>query len=172
MTVNPAIAHRLLLLLAELGHAESQADVGFHLALGVEPVAPNSKDQLFKWVAASRAEGLAGGGCWGPLRGIVVPPAGTRPAAREPPARSQQRSWRRRATHPPTHPCRLVPPDVPAALVHYSLAASAGDPVAQMSLGYRHLQGLGVPQSCQTGGRAGGWARGACRRALVPPGLG
>lgn len=27
----------------------------------------------------------------------------------------------------------------------------AGDPVAQMSLGYRHMQGLGVPKSCQTG---------------------
>lgn len=89
--VNPAIAHRLLLLLAELGHAEAQADVAFHLALGVEPVAPNSRDQLF----------------------------------------------------------RLVPPDVPAALIHYTFAAKAGDPVAQMSLGYRHLHGVDVPKSCQ-----------------------
>lgn len=48
--INPAIAHRLLLLLAELGHPESQADVAFHLALGVEPVAPNPRDQLFRWV--------------------------------------------------------------------------------------------------------------------------
>ena len=56
MAVNPAIAHRLLLLLAEMGHAESQADVAFHLALGVEPVAPNSKDQLFRRAGA--------GGVW------------------------------------------------------------------------------------------------------------
>ena len=68
--------------------------------------------------------------------------------------------------------CRLVPPDVPAALVHYSLAASAGDPVAQMSLGYRHLQGIGVPQSCQTGACAcavgpAGRRRGAPRRAAA-----
>jgi hypothetical protein len=47
--VNPAIAHRLLLLLAELGNAEAQADAAFHLALGVEPVAPNSRDQVFRW---------------------------------------------------------------------------------------------------------------------------
>jgi len=46
--VNPAIAHRLLLLLAEMGHPEAQADVAFHLALGIEPVAPNSHDQLFR----------------------------------------------------------------------------------------------------------------------------
>lgn len=50
MAVNPAIAHRLLQLLAEMGHAESQADVAFHLALGIEPVAPNPRDQLFRWV--------------------------------------------------------------------------------------------------------------------------
>ena len=31
--------------------------------------------------------------------------------------------------------------------------------MAQMSLGYRHLQGIGVPKSCQTGGCPGGcWA--------------
>jgi TPR repeat protein len=57
--------------------------------------------------------------------------------------------------------CRLVPPDVPAALVHYMFAANAGDPVAQMTLGYRHLLGIDVPKSCQTGvwgtgGREGG----------------
>ena len=45
---NPAIAHRLLQLMAELGHPESQADVGFHLALGIDPVAPNPRDQLFR----------------------------------------------------------------------------------------------------------------------------
>ncbi|KAL4449404.1 hypothetical protein ABPG77_007048 [Micractinium sp. CCAP 211/92] len=90
--VNPAIAHRLLLLLAELGHPEAQADIAFHLALGIEPVAPNPRDQLF----------------------------------------------------------RLVAPDPAAALVHYAFAAQAGDPVAQMSLGYRHLHGIDVPRSCQT----------------------
>ncbi|KAL4427757.1 hypothetical protein ABPG75_001846 [Micractinium tetrahymenae] len=90
--VNPAIAHRLLRLLAELGHPEAQADIGFHLAQGIEPVAPNSRDQLF----------------------------------------------------------RLVTPDIPAALVHYTFAAQSGDPVAQMSLGYRHLHGIDVPRSCQT----------------------
>lgn len=51
MPVNPAIAHRLLLLLAELGHPEAQADVAFHLALGIEPVAPNPRDQLFRCAA-------------------------------------------------------------------------------------------------------------------------
>jgi TPR repeat protein len=33
----------------------------------------------------------------------------------------------------------LVPPDLPAALVHLHFAAKAGDPIAQMSLGYRFL---------------------------------
>lgn len=51
--VNPAIAHRLLLLLAELGHPEAQADIAFHLALGIEPVAPNPRDQLFRCAAAT-----------------------------------------------------------------------------------------------------------------------
>eukprot|EP00887_Chlorella_sp_A99_P003160 scaffold9.g3160.t1 len=44
----------------------------------------------------------------------------------------------------------LVQPDLAAALTHYAFAAAAGDPVGQMALGYRHLYGLGVPQSCQT----------------------
>ena len=35
-----------------------QADVAFHLALGVEPVAPNSRDQLFRWVPAELRPGL------------------------------------------------------------------------------------------------------------------
>lgn len=52
--VNPAIAHRLLLLLAELGSAEAMADAGFHAALGVEPVAPNSRDQLFRCETGGR----------------------------------------------------------------------------------------------------------------------
>ncbi len=33
----------------------------------------------------------------------------------------------------------------------HSCKLQGGDPVAQMSLGYRHMQGLGVPKSCQTG---------------------
>lgn len=45
----------------------------------------------------------------------------------------------------------LTTPDLESALAHYAFAAAAGDPVAQMALGYRHLHGLGVPQSCQTG---------------------
>jgi TPR repeat protein len=89
---NPAIAHRLLQELAAVGDPEAQADVGFYLALGIEPVAPNPQDQLF----------------------------------------------------------RIVPPDLPAALLHYYFASKAGDGVAQMALGYRHLFGLGVPKSCQT----------------------
>ena len=44
-----------------------------------------------------------------------------------------------------------MPPDVPAALLHYTFAAQGGDPVAMLSLGYRHLQGIDVPKSCQTG---------------------
>jgi hypothetical protein len=58
--VNPAIAHRLLLLLAELGNAEAQADAAFHLALGVEPVAPNSRDQIFRWGPALGVCGQGG----------------------------------------------------------------------------------------------------------------
>ena len=62
---------------------------------------------------------------------------------------------------PSTAPaCRLVDPDPAAAMVHYTFAAHAGDPVAQMSLGYRHLHGIDVPRSCQTG------APGVARRAL------
>ena len=48
MPSNPAIAHRLLLLLAELGNAEAQADVGYHLALGLQPLAPNPEGQLLR----------------------------------------------------------------------------------------------------------------------------
>jgi TPR repeat protein len=79
--LNPAIAHRLLQELAEIGDSEAQADVAFYLSQGVEPVAPNSKGLLFT----------------------------------------------------------LVQPDVPAALVHLHFSAKAGDPIAQMSLGYRFL---------------------------------
>lgn len=63
--------------------------------------------------------------------------------------------WHLPLAHPPLSaclPCRLVPPDIPAALVHYTFAAKSGDPVAQMSLGYRHMHGIDVPRSCQTGG--------------------
>ena len=38
----------------------------------------------------------------------------------------------------------------PEALVHYFFAASGNDSFARMALGYRHMQGLGVPRSCQT----------------------
>ena len=38
----------------------------------------------------------------------------------------------------------------PEALVHYFFAASSNDSFARMALGYRHMQGLGVPRSCQT----------------------
>ena len=79
--LNPAIAHRLLLELAEHGDMKAQADVGFFLAQGIEPVAPNSQNQLF----------------------------------------------------------RLRTPDIPAALVYYYFAAKAGDPVAQLAMGYRYF---------------------------------
>lgn len=46
--VNAAIAHRLLLELAGAGDPEAQADVGFYLAQGIEPLAPNSKNQIFR----------------------------------------------------------------------------------------------------------------------------
>lgn len=48
------------------------------------------------------------------------------------------------------HIFTLVEPDLPAALVHYYFAATAGDPIAQMALGYRHMHGHGVVKSCQT----------------------
>ena len=44
----------------------------------------------------------------------------------------------------------LGEPMWPAALAHYFFAASGGDSFARMALGYRHMQGLGVPRSCQT----------------------
>jgi TPR repeat protein len=162
--VNPAIAHRLLLLLAELGSPEAQADVGFHLALGVEPVAPNPRDQLFRQVPAL---------CWcghrAGLRGWGAD-CGRARRLRESAAKRCSQLPRQALAGPLTSvgclparvPCRrLVPPDVPAALAHYTLAAQAGDPVAQMTLGYRHLLGIDVPRSCQTGGRLPGtWAGG------------
>ena len=95
--VNPAIAHRLLLLLAELGNAEAQADVGFHLALGVEPVAPNSRDQLFR--CGRRRPGAAAGqkssSAWGDG------------GAEEQPRRSLEHGMRRQAYRPAPAPVSL-----------------------------------------------------------------
>jgi len=44
----------------------------------------------------------------------------------------------------------LGEPMWPEALAHYFFAASGNDSFARMVLGYRHMQGLGVPRSCQT----------------------
>lgn len=41
-------------------------------------------------------------------------------------------------------------PDQDKALLHYYFAAMNGDNYARMVLGYRHMQGLGVPNSCWT----------------------
>ena len=43
----------------------------------------------------------------------------------------------------------LTGPDVPSALLNYFFAASGNDSYAQMAMGYRHLYGIDVPQSCQ-----------------------
>ena len=45
----------------------------------------------------------------------------------------------------------LGSPDISAALLHYFFAASGNDSFAQMALGYRHMYGVDVPQSCQAG---------------------
>lgn len=79
---NHAVAHRLLQQLASLGDGDSQTDLGLTLALGLEALGPNPRDQLFRFVA----------------------------------------------------------PDLPAALAHYYFGAAAGDSMAQMVLGYRHMQ--------------------------------
>ena len=42
----------------------------------------------------------------------------------------------------------LTSPDVPASLLNYFFAANSNDSYAQMALGYRHLYGIDVPQSC------------------------
>ena len=44
----------------------------------------------------------------------------------------------------------LGKPMWPEALVHYFFAASGNDSFSRMALGYRHMQGLGVPRSCPT----------------------
>lgn len=41
-------------------------------------------------------------------------------------------------------------PDVPRAVLHYFFAAAGNDSFAQLALGYRHANGLGVPKSCHT----------------------
>lgn len=45
----------------------------------------------------------------------------------------------------------LTSPDVPAALLNYFFAAAGNDSFAQMALGYRHMYGVDVPQSCPAG---------------------
>ena len=45
----------------------------------------------------------------------------------------------------------LGSPDIPAALLNYFFAAAGNDSFAQMALGYRHMYGVDVPQSCQAG---------------------
>ena len=42
----------------------------------------------------------------------------------------------------------LREPDLDRAMLHYSFAAKAQDPVAQMALGFRHMHGIGVEKSC------------------------
>ena len=48
VAMNPAIAHRLLQELAATGDAEAQADLGFYIAQGIEPLAPNSENLIFR----------------------------------------------------------------------------------------------------------------------------
>lgn len=43
----------------------------------------------------------------------------------------------------------LTNPDIPKALLNYFFAANGNDSYAQMALGYRHMYGVDVPQSCQ-----------------------
>lgn len=44
----------------------------------------------------------------------------------------------------------IAQPDEEAAFLHYYFAALEGDDYARMVLGYRHMQGVGVPKSCWT----------------------
>jgi TPR repeat protein len=98
--LNPAIAHRLVIELADGGDSGAQVELGVLLASGIRPVAVMGPKKAVK------ASGV----------NYFV----------------------------------LGQPDVPKALVHYYFAARGGDALAQMALGYRHLYGLGVPQSCPT----------------------
>jgi TPR repeat protein len=42
----------------------------------------------------------------------------------------------------------LTRPDHDRSIMHYMFSAKAGDPVARMALGYRHMYGIGVRKSC------------------------
>ena len=42
----------------------------------------------------------------------------------------------------------LTEPDVDRSMLNYLFSAKAKDPVAQMALGFRHMYGIGVEQSC------------------------
>jgi SEL1 protein len=43
---------------------------------------------------------------------------------------------------------RFGPPNVAQSLLHYYFGAVGGDSASRMALGYRHVQGLGVPKAC------------------------
>ncbi len=45
----------------------------------------------------------------------------------------------------------LTPPNIPEALLNYFFGAAGNDTFAQMALGFRHMYGVDVPQSCQAG---------------------
>ena len=45
----------------------------------------------------------------------------------------------------------LDTPDAPQGLLHFFFGAAGNDSFAQMALGYRHMYGVNVPQSCQAG---------------------
>lgn len=45
----------------------------------------------------------------------------------------------------------LTTPNTPEALLNYFFAAAGNDTFAQMAMGYRHMYGVDVPQSCQAG---------------------
>lgn len=41
--------------------------------------------------------------------------------------------------------------DESLATLHFYFGALGGDPLSRMALGFRHLQGVGVPESCMAG---------------------
>lgn len=47
--------------------------------------------------------------------------------------------------HPPSGHTQA---DEDAAVLHYYFGALGGDALSRMALGYRHMQGLGTPESC------------------------
>ena len=171
-----------------------QADVAFHLALGVEPVAPNSRDQLFRcapglgMLASSAALPHGSPMGWASADGRYpstrchpVHPAAPTCSAHAPCPHLQARRARRAGRAVALHLCSTGGLRWPLACCRCraflvwvcQLAArrvlqadssrlslvscpslqcvQGGDPLAQLSLGYRHMQGLGVPKSCQTG---------------------